>query len=81
MINTAARNTMAPAHSWQVTACSGHSIGFQGMLYAAKVMAAGSVGLLEHPEILAQAAAEFAQDTAGRPYVCPIPDTVPVPEG
>ena len=51
-----------------------------GLLLEPK-LAAGSVGLLEHPEALARAAAEFAADTEGRPYVCPIPDTVPVPEG
>lgn len=79
MIGTAARSLAAPAHSWQVTACSGHSIGIKGMLYGAKVMAAGSVGLLEDPGMINRAAEEFAADTKGRPYRCPIPDSIGVP--
>lgn len=81
MINTAARNVAGPAHSWQVTACSGHSIGFKAMLRGAMVMAAGSVGLLEDPSILADAKREFDEDVKGLPYICPIPDSVPLPCG
>lgn len=81
MVNTAARNTASPAHSWQVTVCSNSSIGFRGMLRGAMAMAAGSVRLLEEPSILAEARREFEQDTKDAPYVCPIPENIPVPYG
>lgn len=62
-----------PGHSWQVTACSGHSLGNKGMLAAAKVMALTAVRLLEEPELLKKAREEFAQRTEGQKYECPLP--------
>ena len=39
MFNTACYAIGAPGHSWQITACSGHSVGEKGMTYAARAMA------------------------------------------
>lgn len=48
-----------PAHSWQAVAASGMSIGAKGALNAAKVMALAGVQLLQSPQTLAKAKAEF----------------------
>ncbi|MEM7530646.1 MAG: amidohydrolase [Chloroflexota bacterium] len=67
-----------PPHSWQTVASSGSSIGFKGMMCASKTLALGALELLTKPDVLAAARAEFEQDTAGRPYVSPLPEgTVP----
>lgn len=76
---TPSSNIGAAAHSWQITACAGHSIGMKGMLYGARLMAAAALKAIENPEIIEAAKTEFAQKTHNRPYVCPIPDEVPVP--
>ena len=62
-----------PGHSWANTATAGMSIGHKGMLLAAKAMAIMAADLILHPELLAEAKAEFAESTKGRPYVSPIP--------
>ncbi|MFN8444940.1 MAG: amidohydrolase [Caldilineaceae bacterium] len=68
----------APGHSWQITASSGSSIGFKGMLFAAKALALSALDLLTKPELLQAAKAEFAVSTNGKKYVTPIPEgTVP----
>jgi len=67
-----------PPHSWQTVASSGSSIGFKGMLFAAKGLALTAYDLMTKPELLAAAQAEFEQDQQGRKYVSPLPDgTVP----
>lgn len=76
---TACYNIGAPGHSWQITACSGHSIGRKGMVYAGKVMALAGLKVLTDPDILKAAQEEFKLKTGGKPYVCPIPAEVPVP--
>ncbi len=77
---TACWNRGAPGHHWQVTACSGHSVGLKGMIYAAKAMAAFGLKVMGDPELLAKAKKEFDEKTGGKPYVCPIPDEIPVPK-
>lgn len=52
-----------PNHSWQIVAISGSSIGFKGMIFAAKVLALTATGLLTKPEILKAAHEEFNQVT------------------
>lgn len=76
---TATDNLGAPGHSWQITACSGMSIGHKGMIYAAKVMADAAGNLLRDPETVAKAKAEFLEVTGGKPYQCPIPAGVKAP--
>ena len=62
-----------PAHSWQITACSGSAIGFKGMLFAAKALALTALDLITKPDVLQAARAEFATSTAGRKYLSPLP--------
>lgn len=77
MINVVTWPGGMPAHSWQVVSCGKSSIAYKGMLCAAKVLACTAVDLIENPEILAEAKAEFKEKSAGG-YVCPIePDAVP----
>ena len=56
------------SHSWQAVAASGMSIGKQGMQLAAHTMAATVWDLMNQPETLAAAKAEFAGRLAGRKY-------------
>jgi aminobenzoyl-glutamate utilization protein B len=44
-----------PAHSWQAVACGGMSIGFKGMMIAAKTLALTAVDLIDNPAILIDA--------------------------
>ncbi len=67
-----------PPHSWQITASSGSSIGFKGMLFASKALALTALDLLTKPDLLQAAQTEFAASTERRKYVSPLPDgTVP----
>ncbi len=72
-------NKMATGHSWQIAACSGHSIGYKGMLFGAQVLAVSAAKLYENPELVLQAKKEFDEAMAGREYICPIPDDVTPP--
>ncbi len=78
--NTACENVGAPGHSWQITSCSGSSVGQKGMIYAAKAMALWGLKILEDPQILEKAQKEFTEKTGGKPYHCPIPADVKVPQ-
>ncbi|MGZ5515144.1 MAG: amidohydrolase, partial [Candidatus Aminicenantales bacterium] len=51
----------APWHAWPVTACGGMSIGHQGLVYAAKVLAATMVDLFEDAKTLQAIQAEFRE--------------------
>ena len=67
----------SPGHSWQNVACGKSSLGYKGMLYAAKALAGLAIDLLTQPEMLARAKAEHREKTKDG-YVCPIPpDAVP----
>ena len=79
MLNTTSANLGSPGHSWQITACSGMSIGQKGMVYAAKIMAVAGLKILEDPSIAEKAKAEFDEKMAGKSYKCPMPEDVPVP--
>ena len=80
MVNTATCNRAAPGHSWQITACAGNSIGEKGMIYGAKVLAATAIKMVEQPELVEKAKAEFAEKMKGKGYNCPIPKEVPIPQ-
>jgi aminobenzoyl-glutamate utilization protein B len=68
----------APWHHWDVASCAASPVGVKGMLVAAKVLGASIVDLLRDPSAVAAAKAEFAQATAGKPYVSPLAkDSVP----
>ena len=77
---TACSNIGAPGHSWQITACSAHSIGLKGMLYGAKILAKAAQDLLTEPEILERANAEFKKRIRGKTYQCPLPESMDIPE-
>jgi aminobenzoyl-glutamate utilization protein B len=55
------------------------SIGHKGMLHAAKVLAITAADFITDPQLIQQARDEFTASTAGRPYVCPIPDHIQAP--
>lgn len=77
-IHVAAFPNGAPGHSWQNVSCGRTEIGHKAALHAGKVLAAAVVGLLEQPELLKKARAEFEKATAAG-FTCPIPaDAVPV---
>jgi aminobenzoyl-glutamate utilization protein B len=63
-----------PAHSWQIVASSGSSVGAKGMLLAAKALALAGLDLMTNPDLLAAARAEFERRRGGRPYVSPVPE-------
>ncbi len=67
----------APWHAWPVVATGGMSIGHQGMLYAARVMAATMVDLYADPDALAAVRQEFEEKTRGIEYVNYLPDGPP----
>ena len=68
-----------PCHSWQVVSCNKTSMAHKATVHAGKVLCAAAIDLMEQPELLAQAKAEFLKRTAGG-YTCPIPaDAVPAP--
>jgi aminobenzoyl-glutamate utilization protein B len=50
-----------PAHSWQAVACGGTGIGVKGMMVAAKAIAGMGIDLLNRPDMVANAKAEFKQ--------------------
>ena len=79
-VRTACWKMAAPGHSWQVTACSGMSIGHKGMVYGGEVMAAAAMEMYEHPEHVEKAKEEFDAKMSAHPYKCPIPMEVPVPQ-
>lgn len=69
--------TTAPAntawHAWPVVACAGTTVGHEGMIYAAKTLAATAVDLFESPEQRAAIRQEFEGKTEGKTYKGYIP--------
>lgn len=82
-LNTATFPAQAPGHSWQNVSCGRTSIAHKGMLLAGKVIAATAMDLMEKPEVLEAAKAEFAAKMKRYGgYLCPIPEgAVPVVPG
>jgi aminobenzoyl-glutamate utilization protein B len=62
-----------PGHSWQLTAAVGSGIGLKGMQFAAQTLATTALDLIEKPELLNRAKAEFAAATKDKPYQTPLP--------
>ena len=61
----------SPGHSWQNVSLGRSSIGYKGILLAAKVLAGSVADLMEDKELLDKARAEFNVSAAGG-YDCPI---------
>lgn len=68
-----------PWHAWPVVACAGTSIGHKCVGTAARALGGALVELLQSPELVAKARAEFAAQTAGKPYRSPIPEVQELP--
>ncbi|WP_458408419.1 amidohydrolase [Anaerotignum sp.] len=60
LVTTACWPVGAPAHSWQATASTGHSIAHTGSMTAAKVMAGMLHDMVEDPSLVAKMKEEFA---------------------
>lgn len=73
-LRTACFPVGSPGHCWQNVASIGSTIGDKGTVYAAQLLAATAVDLLEKPELIRAARADFQQRMAGRPYTTLIPD-------
>jgi aminobenzoyl-glutamate utilization protein B len=57
-----------PIHSWQVTACSGISIGQKGMMVAAKTLAATAIDLFKNPSLVEVAKKDFEERKKGHEF-------------
>ncbi|REA63183.1 amidohydrolase [Dyadobacter luteus] len=57
-----------PAHSWQAVACNGMSIGYKGMMMAAKTISLSAIDLFKQPEIIQQAKAELYKARGGKEF-------------
>lgn len=75
-VNTACYSYGAEGHSWQWVAQGKSSIAHKGMLYAGEVMAESARILLENPEKIKEAWAEFRERLDGNTYECLIPKDV-----
>jgi len=72
-LTTACFAAGSPGHSWQNVAAVGSPIGHKGMLVAAKALALTTVDLLQDPETLKAARADFQQQMKGRKYTTVVP--------
>jgi aminobenzoyl-glutamate utilization protein B len=63
----------SPGHSWQNVAAVGSPIGHKGLLVAAKVLALTAVDLLQDPQALPEAKADFQKRMKDRKYTSKIP--------
>ncbi len=77
---TACMMSGSPGHSWQNVSAIGSSIGEKGILYAAKTLAATTLDLIEHPELIKAAQSNFDERMEGREYFSFIPKGQKVPE-
>ena len=66
-------------HSWQMVAQGKSSVAHKGLLYAGKVLAAAAIDLLEDPELVKAAKAEFRERVGGEGGYQPLlpPDAKP----
>jgi aminobenzoyl-glutamate utilization protein B len=72
----------SPGHSWQITACTGTSIGEKGGMVAAKTLATTAIDLLANAELRQRAREEFRQRRGDVPYrlLIPADQKPPIPE-
>lgn len=73
-LRTACFPSESPGHSWQNVASIGSTIGEKGTLYAAKALAVTAIQLLEGPDAIAAARADWQQRMEGKKYFSFIPD-------
>lgn len=70
----------SPGHSWQNVAAIGSPIGHKGMMIAAKVLALSTVDLLQDPQALKDAKADFNNRMKGRKYTTKVPEGQKAPK-
>ena len=63
-------------HTWQATAMGKSSIAHKHMLFAGKVLAGAAIDLLNDPDTVAKARAEYEKHLGGKPFVSPLPKDV-----
>jgi aminobenzoyl-glutamate utilization protein B len=66
-------------HSWQAVAAAGSSIGYKGMITAARALALAGYQLLTRPERLAQARQAFIKAKENQSYRSPLPPDLKPP--
>jgi aminobenzoyl-glutamate utilization protein B len=64
----------SPGHSWQNVASIGSTIGEKGTIYAAKALAVTAIQLLEDPDAIAAARADWKERMDGKNYFTFIPN-------
>jgi len=70
----------SPGHSWQNVAAIGSPIGHKGLLVAAKVLALSTVELLQDPQAIQEAKADFQTRRKDRKYTTKIPKDQKAPK-
>ena len=78
-ITTACSVSGCPGHSWQVVSCTGSSVGFKGMVTAAKVLAGSGLDLITQPKLIKAAKEDFVAKLDGKTYKCGVPDSLRPP--
>jgi len=63
----------SPGHSWQNVAAIGSPLGHKGMMTAAKVLALSTIDLLENPQAIKDAKADFDKRMKDRKYTTKVP--------
>ena len=72
-LHAATQANGSPGHSWQITACTGTSIGEKGGAVAAKALACTAIDLLTSSELRRQAWADFKERRGADEYKLLIP--------
>ena len=72
-LSTACFAAGSPGHSWQNVAAVGSPIGHKGMMVASKVLALSMVELLQDPQAVKDAKADFQERMKDRKYGTIIP--------
>ncbi|MGH7202503.1 MAG: amidohydrolase, partial [Planctomycetaceae bacterium] len=73
-IRTTCFASESPGHSWQNVAAIGSTIGEKGTVYAAKVLAVTALDLLEKPQLVTAARADFESRMKDREYTTLVPE-------
>ncbi|MCE9531411.1 MAG: amidohydrolase [Planctomycetes bacterium] len=79
-MSTACFAAGSPGHSWQNVAAIGSPIGHKGMMVAAKVLALSAVELLQDPQAIKDAKADFEVRMKGRKYTTKVPKDQKAPK-
>jgi aminobenzoyl-glutamate utilization protein B len=79
-LRTACFASGSPGHSWQNVAAIGSTIGEKGILYAAKALAVTTIDLLQDPQHIQAANADWQERTKDKKYFSFIPQGQKPPE-